>query len=170
MDVAALQTVSNANASAYSDMFGSQDDLVGTMGGTGNMMQDATGAMDGASRGITRLSSGMQDLGLISDSQAQDLMMLNAIIGIGYDAMLIYKVVQVMVMSEMAVRVIEAIAETTEALAIPFYGEAIVAAAIAGVALMYAGLKVYSYDHNFNIGDLSSGAGRRQMASQLGGI
>jgi uncharacterized protein YggT (Ycf19 family) len=168
MDVATLQTVSNANSSAYSGMFDSQDDLVGTMSGGGNFMQGVTGGIHGASRGITQLSSGMQELGIISDSQVQDLMMLNAIIGIGYGAMLIYRVLQGVVMSEMAVRVAEAIAETTETLLIPIYGEILVAAAVGAVIVAYAAL---SPGTSFSLNaDISSGTGRRLAASQLGGI
>ena len=173
MDVAALQTVSNI--SAFGELADSQDDLSGAFDSGGGF---ETGDMKGVSVGITRLSSSLQELGLVNDKQADMLMSINAIIGVAYGSLLVLGALKALFSAEAAAQTAMAIAETAETLAIPGVGVAIVAAAVGAVAGMYIGLNYtgnsMSFEQKEEIsiqgGDISSGTRRRQLAYQLGGV
>jgi hypothetical protein len=165
MDVATLQTVSNVGA--YGELMDTEEDVAPQMGGTGGFMKGQFGGIHQSQMGITRLSSGMQELGLLNEQQIDLLNNITAIIGVGYGALLVFSAITALLKTEIAVKMAMAVAETAEALAIPVYGEIMLAAAIGGAALVYA---AFSSEHVFGVGDMSSGTDRRLAASQLGGI
>jgi len=174
MDVAALQTVSNI--SAFGELEDSQADLAGAVDSSGEF---AAGDMKGVSLGITRLSSSLEELGLVNDKQADMLMSINAIIMVTYGSMLVLGALRALFSAEAAAQTAMAIAETAETLAIPGVGVVIVAAAVGAVAGMYIGLNYASEpsmpsteneDIYIQGGDISAGTRRRQLAYQLGSV